>query len=240
MTIVRSIPLYKKVSSEILKQINKSSFPNNTLPSEEQLSASLGTSKHTVREALAELKSQVYISKRHGIGNTLIRSVLNTQFRIDANMNFIQLLSRAGYAVTLEQSNFRIENLTMLGFQEQNFYAYDEIMYADNKPATTHHMYIPVAIFGQEDVLTECPRCSLFDVFSQHQITAFHSIVEFVPEIADQETSNLFSLHLPSVINTWDEIIYDQNDRPICCTKLRFHPQIFPLRMVRRDFEIVE
>jgi GntR family transcriptional regulator len=240
MLIVRNIPLYKKISAEILKQIRAGKFPEETLPSEEQLSVSMGVSKHTVREALTELTSLSYISKRHGVGNIMMRSVLDTQFRIDANMNFIQLLSSAGYKASLEQMNFRVENIELLQFPKQTYYAYDEIMYADASPATEHSIYIPTNIFNNQNAITECPEESLFDFFSKHRITVLHSIVEFVPEISDQKTIELFGLLEPRAINTWKEIIYDINDRPICCTKIKFNPRIFPLRMVRKDFDIID
>ncbi len=240
MSIVRVIPLYKKIASEILKLIRSGHYPTGTLPSEEQLSASMGVSKHTVREALAELTSLSYILKRHGIGNIILDSVLDTQFRIDANMNFMQLLHRAGYETKLEQMNFHIQSMAMYGFEKQSYYIYDEIMYANSHPATQHRIFIPTDLFARNHPLQDCPGIGLFDLFSNQQMVAHHSIVEIVPELADEHIKELFHLPESAIINTWEEIIYDSNDDPICNAKLKFNPNFFPLRMVRKDFEIID
>lgn len=240
MTNLKNRPLYKKISAELLRRMRADTYISGTLPSEEQLAAEFGASKHTIREALAELTSLSYINKRHGVGNLIMQSALDTQCRIDENSNFMQPLKLAGYNVNLIQRNFRVMEKAIRDEKPQQMYAYDEIMYADDTPASTHHMYLPVAVLGEEDVLSECPGESLFDIFIQRNITALHSVVEFVPEMPDAEIQKLFTLDSFSPINTWDETIYDDADHPICYTKIRFNPHVFPLRMVRRGFELPE
>lgn len=240
MPLIQGIPLYKRIASEILKQIKSKKYIKDTLPSEENLAANMGVSKHTIREALAELTSLSYISKRHGIGNKIIKSVLDTQFRIDANMNFIQLLHRSGYDTHLEQMNFRTCRKILRGFEMQEYYAYDEILYANDIPATQHHIYIPKGVFSDLTELNQCPEISLFDLFLEHQIVAHHSIVDFVATLTDDKTKSLFHLPELKAINTWEEVIFDNNDHMICITKIKFNPTYFPLRMVRKDFEIID
>ena len=240
MALVKNSPLYKKVSREILRQMRRGEFKSGTLPSEEQLAADLGASKHTVREALAELESLSYIHKRHGVGNLIMQSVLDTRFRIDENSNFVQPLHLEGYATRLEQSGFRIEDRMGEGGASQRVYAYREIMYAGDDAASLHDMYIPVYLFGEEGALSECPHESVFDVFLSHHIVISHSAISFVPELPDDQVRQLFHLPPQVPINTWDEVIYDNTDRPICYSKIRFNPGVFPLRMVRKGFAVSE
>ncbi len=240
MAVMRSIPLYKRIAAEILRQIRAGLYPGGTLPSEGQLSESMSVSKHTVREALTALNSLSFISKRHGIGNRIMHSVVNTPFRIDANTTFFQLLGEAGYQTRLELTDFRKATLDLGVMDHQSYYVYNEVLYADDTPATHHQIYIPAAVLPTDRLIDRAPGMSLFDFFASYRIIALHSIVEFVPEIASAEMLDLFGLPDPSAINTWDEIIYDNNDQPICLTKLRFNPVVFPLRVVRKDFEIVD
>ena len=231
--MIKNSPLYKRVSREILRRMRQGEFQSGTLPSEEQLAADFGASKHTVREALAELESLSYICKRHGVGNLIMQSVLDTSFRIDENSNFALPFHLEGYSTRLEQSGFHVEQRG-----SEQVYAYREIMYADEHAASIHDMYIPVHILGTEEMLEECPHDSIFDVFFSRHIVISHSAVSFVPELPDESVCQLFSLPPQVPINTWDEVIYDNTDRPICYCKIRFNPENFPLRMVRKGFEL--
>lgn len=238
MKVLKNPPLYKKVAGAILDRIHKKDFPASTLPSEESLSEILGTSKHTIREALAELASLSYISRRHGHGNVILNSVVDTKFRIDANMNFFKILEQAGYTTSIEFSNLRLEMKTFPNCDEEEYYVYDEIIRADDKIACFHNIYIPRILFPDDLSLDMKLEKDLFNFLATYGVYSLHSIVEFIPEIIDDATTELFSIPRNTPINTWDEYIHDQDDRLVCITKIRFNPEIFKLKMVRKDFKV--
>ncbi len=238
MKILKNPPLYKKVAGAILDKIQKRAFNSPTLPSEESLSELLGTSKHTIREALAELSSLSYISRRHGHGNVILNSVVNTNFRIDANMNFLKILKQAGYKTSTEFTNLHLESAIFPNCPEEDYYVYDEIVKADDKTASLHNIYIPVRLFPSDFNLNMELDKDLFDFLATYGVYSLHSIVEFIPEIVNDTTADLFSIEPNTPINTWEEYIHDQEDRLICITKIRFNPNIFKLKMVRKDFKI--
>jgi len=242
MKVLKNPPLYKKVAGAILDKIQKREFDSSTLPSEESLKEQLGTSKHTIREALAELASLSYISRRHGHGNVILNSVVNTTFRIDANMNFFKILEQAGYETSIEYTNLHLENTNFPDNPdciEEDYYVYNEIVKADNKVASFHNIYIPVRLFPPNFNLGMELEKDLFDFLASYGVYSLHSIVEFIPEIVDDQTAQLFSIEPNTPINTWEEYIYDQEDRLVCITKIRFNPKLFKLRMVRKDFKSI-
>lgn len=237
MKVLKNPPLYKKVAGAILDRIHKKDFPASTLPSEESLSEILGTSKHTVREALAELASLSYISRRHGHGNVILNSVVDTKFRIDANMNFFKILEQAGYTTRIEFSNLRRETRDFPNCPEEDYLVYDEIVRGDEKVACFHNIYIPARLFPDDFNIKMKLEKDLFNFLATYGVYSLHSIVEFIPEIIDDSTAELFSISPNTPINTWDEYIHDQEDRLVCITKIRFNPEIFKLKMVRKDFK---
>lgn len=239
MKVLKNPPLYKKVAGAILDRIHKKDFLASTLPSEESLSEILGTSKHTVREALAELASLSYISRRHGHGNVILNSVVETKYRIDANMNFFKILEQAGYGTSIEFSNLRIESRTFPNIEDEKYYVYDEIIRADDKVACFHNIYVPHRLFPDDLNLDMKLEKDLFNFLATYGVYSLHSIVEFIPEIIDDTTAELFSIQPATPINTWDEYIHDQDDRLVCITKIRFNPEIFKLKMVRKDFKAI-
>ncbi|MDD2371219.1 MAG: GntR family transcriptional regulator [Firmicutes bacterium] len=239
MKVLKNPPLYKKVAGAILDRIQKRDFDSPTLPSEESLSDLLGTSKHTIREALAELASLSYISRRHGHGNVILNSVIDTTFRIDANMNFFKILEQAGHETSIEYTNLRMENRQFTSCSEEDYYFYNEIVKGDDKVASFHDIYIPVRLLPSNFNLDTKLDKGLFDFLATYGVYSLHSIVEFIPEIVDDTTAQLFSIEPNTPINTWEEYIYDQEDRLVCITKIRFNPELFKLRMVRKDFKTI-
>lgn len=237
MKVLKSPPLYKKVAAAILERINKKEFPGSILPSEESLSEITGTSKHTIREALAELASLSFISRRHGHGNVILNSVVDTKFRIDANMNFFDILGQAGYKTSIAFDNLRKEIHEFPNCPEEEYYAYEETVRGDDNIASFHNIHIPTRLFPDGISLDMKLDKDLFSFLATYGVYSLHSIVEFIPEIADENVTNLFSLEPNTPINTWEEYIYDQDDRLVCITKISFNPGIFKLRMVRKDFK---
>lgn len=70
------------------------------LPSEEELCRQLEISRATLREALGQLARAGFITKRHGVGNMINLSVLNTPMRFDEEFSMRRLLDSAGEAST--------------------------------------------------------------------------------------------------------------------------------------------
>ncbi len=237
MKILKNQPLYKKVAESILESIYNNEFSDDLLPSEENLSITIGTSKHTIREALAELSSLSYISRRHGHGNVILNSVVATKFRIDANMNFFKILEQAGFVTSISFSSLRVERRSFPDCLEEEYYVYDEIVRADEEVASFHNIYIPKRLFPEDFNLNMKLDQDLFNLLATYGVYSLHSIVEFLPEVVTDELADLFAIELHSPINTWEEYIHDQDDRFVCITKIRFNPKIFKLKMVRKDFK---
>ena len=90
-------PLYVEVKEAILELARTQCGPDRRLPSEEELCRLLGVSRATVREALSILCREGFVSKRHGIGNLVNRSVLDTPMRFDLERGLRRMLEDAGY-----------------------------------------------------------------------------------------------------------------------------------------------
>ena len=85
-------PLYVEVKEAILELARTQCGPDRRLPSEEELCRLLGVSRATVREALSILCREGFVSKRHGIGNLVNRSVLDTPMRFDLERGLRRML----------------------------------------------------------------------------------------------------------------------------------------------------
>src|SRR5262245_2307876 len=68
-------PLFRRISSNLAEAIGRGDYPlGGQLPSEFALMRMFGASRFTIREALAELRSQGLIASRRGVGTVVLRA----------------------------------------------------------------------------------------------------------------------------------------------------------------------
>jgi GntR family transcriptional regulator len=69
-------PLFRRISSSLADAIGRGDYPvGGSLPTEFTLMRMFGTSRFTIREALAELRSRGLIASRRGLGSVVLRAM---------------------------------------------------------------------------------------------------------------------------------------------------------------------
>lgn len=89
--------MYVEVKEAILELAVRSAARIAGFLPRKELCRLLGVSRATVREALSILCREGFVSKRHGIGNLVNRSVLDTPMRFDLERGLRRMLEDAGY-----------------------------------------------------------------------------------------------------------------------------------------------
>jgi DNA-binding GntR family transcriptional regulator len=96
-------PLYLTVAEELLRQVAGGRWrPGERLPSEHQLAKALFVSRVTLREALAMLERDGFISRQHGVGWFVQRLPGRAATELDKLEPFALGIRRAGFAPTEE------------------------------------------------------------------------------------------------------------------------------------------
>jgi GntR family transcriptional regulator len=76
-----SAPLYQRIADELMSAIRAGEHPVGTmLPTETELRARYGVSRHTVREALRVLESMGLVSRRQGAGTAVTAQAARERF----------------------------------------------------------------------------------------------------------------------------------------------------------------
>ncbi|MEI7885602.1 MAG: GntR family transcriptional regulator [Clostridia bacterium] len=240
MLLIKNKPLYTKVATSILQRVLSKEF-NDTLPSEEQLAKILGVSKNTTREALAELTTQGLICKKHGVGNVIMYSALNLKYRIDVNLDFMNILQQMGYKTKMVHSYSSIQEISLDFLPKDNYYFYNEFMMANDTPACVTTSYIPASFFNEVFPPKDLPKPNMFEFIAAYtNENIAHSSVYFEAKEADEFLAKSFKLALNTPLLTWREVFYTVNDKPICYTRIYFHPEYFKPTMIRKGFALDE
>ena len=99
----RNIPKYKVIKRYLLEVIEKMVPGLNRLETEEVLSANKKASKATIRQAMNELIADDLITRIQGKGMFGRPNVNHLKMRIDKTGNFLELLVKQGYRVSVFQ-----------------------------------------------------------------------------------------------------------------------------------------
>ena len=101
-------PLSAVIRSDILQKAKEISYEGGKLPSEDELCVYYNVSRATIREALAILHREGFISKRHGKGTFINYSAVHAAMRFDLEIILPQILEQAGYTVTTKRDTLML------------------------------------------------------------------------------------------------------------------------------------
>ena len=88
----------KTIRAQLLYAMKEGEFAScQRLPRESVLAESLGISRTQLRDILASLEREGFITRRHGVGTIINRHVLNAQTRMDIEVEFLDMIRQSGH-----------------------------------------------------------------------------------------------------------------------------------------------
>ena len=96
---MRSQPIQSRtIRAQLLSAIRDGEYAKcDRLPRESVLSEMLGISRTQLRDILATLEREGFITRRHGVGTLINRYVLNAHARMDIEVEFLDMIRRSGF-----------------------------------------------------------------------------------------------------------------------------------------------
>ena len=88
----------KTIRAQLLTAMKEGEYANcDRLPRESVLSELLGISRTQLRDILASLEREGFITRRHGVGTIINRHVLDIPARMDIEMEFMDMIRASGH-----------------------------------------------------------------------------------------------------------------------------------------------
>ncbi len=236
-------PLYRRIKKELIREIEQSSEGENRLEPEERLAKRYGTSRATVREALAELIQQGYLTSWQGRGNFAHPNAMDLKMRIDNTTSFFELLRGAYEHVGVTQSGIKLATASTNVVERypfwsgENVFTFNWIYSAEGNPMIVckvevlkRRMRYVLSRRKDETRLTDYLRR-----FYQGDIT--YATAWFKARRSD-EIAEIFSIPPEEPLLVWEESFYDLQDRQICYIQVFFHPEKTAPSMLLRTMEL--
>ena len=92
----------KTIRSQLLADMKDGAYADcERLPRESVLAEKMGISRTQLRDILASLEREGFITRRHGVGTIINRHVLNVQTRMDIEVEFLDMIRQSGCAAAV-------------------------------------------------------------------------------------------------------------------------------------------
>ena len=88
----------RSIRTQLLSAMREGEYAHcDRLPRESVLSEKLGISRTQLRDILASLDREGFITRRHGVGTVINRHVLGAQARMDIEVEFMDMIRQSGH-----------------------------------------------------------------------------------------------------------------------------------------------
>ena len=87
-----------EIRRQLLKEMKTGVFSDqDRLPRETILAEQYGISRNHLRDILAQLEREGFITRRHGVGTLINHHVLSVKNRMDIEIEFMDIVRQSGY-----------------------------------------------------------------------------------------------------------------------------------------------
>lgn len=216
----------RTIRTQLLRAMKEGEYAAcERLPRESILAEKLGISRTQLRDILASLEREGFITRRHGVGTIINRHVLNVQTRMDIEVEFMDMIRRNGKEPAI---------------------AYVRVMDAEADEKIAEQLQIPegapvirvarlvtadgVPAIYCEDVVDRA-RVHGSATLKDYKLPFFHFLQQFCgasayldltdvrPAKADEKLAEIFEIPMGTPLLFMDEVDYDIDGAPVFCSR---------------------
>ena len=231
----------KTIRAQLLASMKNGEYASSErLPRESVLSERLGISRTQLRDILASLEREGFITRRHGVGTIINRHVLNVQTRMDIEVEFLDMIRQSGHqaAVTFVRvsdgtADAKIADQLQIP-EGTPIIRIARLCTADEKPAIYCEDVIEKAIAKGNYTLKDL-KLPIFHFLQQFcGVNAYMDLTDVRPAAADAALSEIFQIPIGTPLLNMDEVDFDIDGKPVFCSREYFVDGIFRLTVMRK------
>jgi len=215
------IPLYYQLKTAICSQINSNNLqPDDSLPTELEITDALGISRSTVRQAIIELVNEGYLYREKGKGTFIAKPKIEASFfqKLDS---FNQEMIDKGFVPSTQvldlcviQGQPDINKKLMLPEQDELIYL-SRLRFADKDPVVFLETYLPYKNF-ESLIHEDYTVTSLYSVLENTYFCRIEHAVRRIDAVpANAQEAKLLLLKLNSPVMLVRTVAYADHDMPI-------------------------
>jgi len=213
----------QSVRMRLLREMKEGIYRySNMLPREDVLAERLEISRTQLRDSLAQLEREGFISRRQGVGTMINRHVLAVKVRMDIESEFMDMIAQSGCSPSLLISEHDTVPATETVAGRLGIAAGGEalrvvrLVAADGVPAIYCEDYIPLSLIKKKGYAEEELEKPIFSFLKRYcDLEPYMDITEVQPAAADAKLAEIFRVSEGTPLLYLDELDYDREGMPI-------------------------
>ena len=231
----------KTIRAQLLASMKNGEYASSErLPRESVLSERLGISRTQLRDILASLEREGFITRRHGVGTIINRHVLNVQTRMDIEVEFLDMIRQSGHQaavafVRVSDGTADAKIADQLQIPEGTpIIRIARLCTADEKPAIYCEDVIEKAIAKGNYTLKDL-KLPIFHFLQQFcGVNAYMDLTDVRPAVADAALGEILQVPIGAPLLNMDEVDFDIDGKPVFCSQEYFIDGIFRHTVMRK------
>lgn len=231
----------KTIRAQLLFAMREGEYANcDRLPRESVLSEKLGISRTQLRDILASLEREGFITRRHGVGTLINRYALDSHARMDIEVEFLDMIRQSGFTpdvASLQVSEGMADAAIAAQLRIEEgapIIRVSRLCTADGKPAIYCEDILNKAIVKGDYTLKDL-KLPIFHFLQQFcGVSAYLDLTDLKPIVADAALSELLQVPVGAPLLHMDEVDYDIDGNPVFCSKEYFVDGIFRHTVLRK------
>ena len=206
----------KNIRTKILYEMKSGMFSEcEKLPRETELSEALGISRTQLRDSLAELEREGFITRRHGVGTLINRHVLRVNNRMDIETEFMDIIRQSGYEpeitnIQIHEESANDQIAAKLGIEQGTpVIRVCRTCTADGKPVIYCEDVLDKQLIKQEYTMEDL-ECSIFYFLQKFcKISAYMDLTELHAVVADETVAAALEIPAGTPLLNMEEVDFD-------------------------------
>lgn len=210
------------------------------LPRESALADTLGISRTQLRDILASLEREGFITRRHGVGTIINRHVLGSHTRMDMEIEFLDMIRQSGHTpavafVRVADDIADAKIAAQLDIEERTpILRIFRLCTADGKPAIYCEDIIEKARVKSSYTMQDL-KLPIFHFLRQFcGIYPYLDLTDLKPVVSDAALAEILQIPVGAPLLYMDEVDYDIDGKPVFCSKEYFVDGIFRHTVLRK------
>lgn len=235
------VPQSKTIRTQLLAAMRSGPYANcQRLPRESVLAEKMGISRTQLRDILASLEREGFITRRHGVGTIINRHVLDVPTRVDIELEFLDMIRQSGckpavafVRVSDGTADEKVARQLQLPVGTP-IIRIARLCTADGRPAIYCEDIVEKALAKGNYTIKDF-KLPVFHFLQQFcGIIPYMDLTDVRPAAADAALAEVFGVPIGTPLLNMDEVDFDIDGKPVFCSNEYFIDGIFKLTVMRK------
>lgn len=231
----------KSIRLELIHEMKNGEFSNCArLPREMILAERFGVSRNHLREVLAQLESEGFVTRRHGVGTIINHHVLQVKNRMDIETEFLDIIRQNGFHPEVMYVDAKEERADAYVAQKLNIPQGTEVLRvfrictANDKPAIYCEDVIEKRFIKRSYALEDL-KPSIFHFLNNFcDIEAYMDLTQLHPVLANDVLAKALLVSKGTPLLNMEEVDYDIDGNIVFYSSQYFIDEVFEQTILRK------